>query len=145
MSFKINISEKTGKTYKLELENEDMIGKKVKDIINGKELSPELEGYEFEITGISDKSGFSSYNFSGIGLKKVLLTYGKIMRKKPRREGKKKLSNPKPKGLRLRKTIRGDTISTAISQINMKVKKQGTKKLSEIFKKQEKQEEKQEN
>ena len=55
------------------------------------------------------------------------------MKKRPKREGKVKRSNPKPKGLRLRKTVRGKIISTAISQINLKVVKEGGKKLSEVF------------
>ena len=55
------------------------------------------------------------------------------MQKKPRKEGKRKRSRSKPKGLRLRKTVRGKTISEAISQINLKVLKEGKKKLLEIF------------
>jgi len=66
-------------------------------------------------------------------LNKVLLTYGKAMKKRPKHEGKKKLPTPKPKGLRLRKTVRGRVISDAISQINLKIVKEGKKKLSEIF------------
>jgi len=134
MVFKINISEKSGKTYKLESESEEFIGKTLHDKISGKDIVPELEGYEFEITGTSDKSGFTSLeSVEGIGLKKVLLTYGKGMKKKPRKEGKKKLSKNRPKGLRLRKTVRGKIISPEISQINLKVLKEGSKKLSEVF------------
>ncbi|MCX6749649.1 MAG: 30S ribosomal protein S6e [Candidatus Pacearchaeota archaeon] len=132
--FKINIAEKTGKTYKLELESEEIIGKELNDKISGKLLGSGLDGYEFEITGASDKAGFTSHkDVPGISLKKLLLTYGKAMHKRPRREGKKKLSNPKPKGLRLRKTVRGKVISPEIIQINLKVLKEGSKKLSDIF------------
>ena len=93
-----------------------------------------LEGYEFEITGASDKSGFTALeSVEGVGLSKVLLSYEKGMHKKPRREGKRKLSNKTPKGLRLRKTVRGKIISEAIVQINLKVLKHGHKKLEEIF------------
>ncbi len=134
MPFKINISEKNGKTYHLELESEELIGKELHNKINGKEMSNDLDGYEFEITGTSDSSGFTSLeNVEGAELKKVLLTYGKAMHKRPRREGKKKVSNPKPGGLRLRKTVRGKVISPAIVQINLKILKEGSKKLSEIF------------
>ncbi len=134
MPFKINISEKSGKTYKLESEAEALIDKKLHDNVEGKELSPDFEGYEFEITGTSDKSGFTSIKgISGAGLKKVLLNYGKAMKKRPKKEGKKKRSNTTPKGLRLRKTVRGEVISSAIVQINLKILKQGKKKLSEIF------------
>lgn len=132
--FKINISEKTGKTYKLETESEELMGKELHNKIQGKEISPDLEGYEFEITGASDNSGFTAMeNVEGIGLKRVLLEYGKAMKKRPRREGKKKVSNNKPKGLRLRKTVRGKIISPVIAQINLKIIKQGNKQLAEIF------------
>jgi small subunit ribosomal protein S6e len=134
MVFKINISEKSGKTYKLESEAEALIDKELNDKIDGKEISADLEGYELEITGASDSAGFTSMKeVPGIGLKKLLLTYGKGMHKRPKKEGKKKRSNPKPKGLRLRKTVRGRVISPAIVQINMKVIKTGKKPLADIF------------
>jgi len=134
MTFKINISEKSGKTYHLETEAKSFIDKKLGEIIKGKDIKDNLEGFEFEITGTSDKSGFTSLkSVPGIGLKRVLLNYGKAMRKKPRHEGKKKLSTSKPSGLRLRKTVRGTIISEAIIQINLKVIKEGKEKLSEIF------------
>jgi len=136
MPFKINISEKSGKTYKLETEAEALIEKELHDKIQGKDISPDLEGYEFEIAGASDKAGFTVMkDVEGIGLKKVLLSYGKAMKKKPKGEGKK---NKKPKGLRLRKTVRGRIISSEIVQINLKVLKEGGKKLSEVFPEQNK-------
>jgi small subunit ribosomal protein S6e len=139
MPFKINIGTKKGSTYKLEIESEDLIGKSLHDKIAGKDISPSLEGYEFEIKGTSDKAGFTSMkNVEGIGLKKVLLTYGKGMKKRPRKEGKKKRSEDRPKGLRLRKTVRGKVISPEIVQINLKLLKEGNKKLSEIFPEQNK-------
>ncbi|MFH1801529.1 MAG: S6e family ribosomal protein [archaeon] len=134
MPFKINIGTKEGKTYKLESEGSSLIDKALHDKINGKEISPLLAGYEFEITGASDKAGFPSLEeVEGVGLKKVLLTYGKAMKKRPRKEGKKKQLCKKPKGLRLRKTVRGNRISEAVTQINLKILKEGSKKLSEIF------------
>lgn len=134
MPFKINVSEKSGKTYKFELESEDILGKELHEIFQGKELLPALEGYELEITGMSDKSGFTAMKeVAGVGLKKVLLTYGKGMHKRPRREGKKKISNKTPKGLRLRKTVRGKVLSPEIVQINLKVVKEGAKPLAEVF------------
>jgi small subunit ribosomal protein S6e len=132
--FKINISEKNGKTYHLESESEDLMGKELHNKIQGKEISPNLEGYEFEITGASDTAGFTALeSVEGTGLKRVLLNYGKAMHKRPRREGKKPVSNFKPKGLRMRKTVRGKVISPAIVQINLKIIKEGHKKLPELF------------
>jgi len=134
MPFKINISEKSGKTYKLELDSESLVGKVLHDKIQGVEISPDLAGYDLEITGASDKAGFPvSKDIEGQGLGRSLLSYTRGMRKRPRREGKKKISNNTPKGLRLRKTVRGKVISSDISQINLKVLKEGPKKLSEIF------------
>lgn len=134
MAFKLNISEKKGNTYHIELENEELNGKSLHDKIDGKELNSDFQGYEFEITGASDKAGFPSLEqVEGISLKKILLKYGKGMHKRSKKEGKKKRSNPKPKGLRLRKTVRGKVISPDVIQINLKVIKEGNKKLSEIF------------
>ncbi|MCW8965116.1 MAG: 30S ribosomal protein S6e [Candidatus Pacearchaeota archaeon] len=129
--FKINISDKSGKTYKLEVEGNALIDKELHDKIDGKDVSSELEGYELEITGASDKSGFTAMKeVDGIGVKKVLLGYGKGMHKKPKGDKKK---NSATGGLRLRKTVRGRIISEDINQINMKVLKVGSKKLEEIF------------
>ena len=132
MAFKINISNKEGKTYKLELESEELNGKELHNKIQGREILPALEGYELEITGASDKAGFTAMeNVEGIGLRKILLTVGKGMHK--RSKGVKKKNPRTQKGLRLRKTVRGKVISPDIVQINMKVLKVGAKHLSEIF------------
>lgn len=131
------MSEKSGKTYKLETESEALLEKSIGDKIEGKEISSDLAGYEFEITGASDNAGFPAFKeVEGIGLGKLLLTYGKGMHKKPR--GVKKKGGKKPEGMRLRKTIRGKIISPAIIQINMKVLKNGSKKLEEVFPEQNK-------
>ena len=129
--FKINIGTKEGKTYKLETEAPELMEKSLHDKIKGKDISSDFEDYEFEIMGASDKAGFTAMeNVEGIGLKKILLKYGKGLHKKPK--GLKKKGS-KPKGLRLRKTVRGKTISPSIIQVNLKTIKEGTKKLSEIF------------
>ena len=124
MAFKINISHK-GKTIKYEIENEGLIDKSIGETISGNEISPELEGYELEITGTSDKAGFPGFKeYSGSGLQKVLLTKGKGMW-------------DRRKGVRLRKTIRGNLISASTVQINTKVLKEGRKKFEEIGEKKE--------
>ena len=142
MAFKINISEKSGKTFHLESDSEELIGKELHDKISGKEILGDLEGYEFEITGTSDKAGFTSLKeVEGIGLNRVLLSYEKAMKKRPKKEGKIKRSKNKPKGLRLRKTVRGKVISTEIVQINLKVLNKGNKNLAEVFSEQNKEKE----
>ncbi|MBD3247602.1 hypothetical protein GF378_03210 [Candidatus Pacearchaeota archaeon] len=138
MAFKINISAKNGKTYKIEADASSLKGKSLGEIIKGQEISPDLAGYELQITGASDKAGITAMeNVQGVGLKKVLLTYGKGMHKRPK--GDKKI-NKSPPGLRLRKSVRGKVISEAISQINTKVIKEGSKPLKEIFSDQNKSE-----
>jgi len=131
MVFKINISNK-GKTLKIETENEELIGKKIGDTISGEEHSSELEGYELEITGTSDIAGFpGKKDLEGSGLRKVLLTKGFGMKK------------TRPKGLRKKKTLAGNTIGKNTIQINTKVKKEGKKKFAELLP-QKKEEEKSE-
>lgn len=132
MAFKINIGN-NGNTYKLEVNTEELIGKKIGEKIEGKEISKELEGYDLEITGTSDIAGFPGMkSLEGQGKKRLLLTKGFGMKTKPRREGKKEKYRF-PDGLRLKKSIRGNTISKDIIQINTKVIKEGSKKLEEVF------------
>jgi small subunit ribosomal protein S6e len=134
MVFKINISTKEGKTFHLESESQGLIGKELNGNVSGNDVSPDLQGFEFEISGASDKAGFPSLEqIDGTSLGKVLLSYEKGMKKRPKREGKWKRSDNKPKGLRLRKTARGKVISEDIVQINLKTLKEGDKKLSEVF------------
>jgi small subunit ribosomal protein S6e len=122
MAFKINISNKDGKTYKIESDSDFFVDKTLGEVIKGDEFSDDLKGYEFKIAGTSDKSGFTSLpDVSGSGLKKVLLSYGKGMKQ------------TRPKGLRRRKTVRGVVISRDITQINLVAVKEGGKKLHELF------------
>lgn len=135
MGFKINVANK-GKTYKLEVENESLVGVSIGDKIDGGSLSEDLAGYELEITGTSDKAGFpGKLDENGPGLRKKLLGYGFGMKQRPRKEGKKQ--TPNTKGLKLRKTVRGKEISNATVQINTKVVKEGKKKFDELFAKPE--------
>jgi len=119
MAFKVNVSHK-GKTVKFETENEELVDKIIGDKISGKEISADLEGYELEITGTSDKAGFPGMKeHAGGNLKKVLLKHGKGMKNTG-------------EGLILRKTIRGNAISLDTVQINTNVVKEGNKKFSEF-------------
>ncbi|MEI6058397.1 MAG: S6e family ribosomal protein [archaeon] len=135
MVFKINVSH-AGKTYKAETETEDIVGTKIGDKIDGALISKDLEGYEIEITGTSDKAGFPGLpDVKGPQLKRVLLSYGRGMHKKPKKEGRKPVATPR--GLRLRKTVRGSEISPDTVQINSKVIKEGHKKFHDILPKKE--------
>ena len=127
MAFKFDIGYK-GKTYHLEADADSLVGKKLGDTVSGTDINSDLNGAEFQITGASDIAGFpASEDVEGTGLKRVLLTEGFGMKKKHK---KKKTSNPKlVKGLRLRRTLRGNTISSEIVQINLKLTKEGSKPL----------------
>lgn len=119
---KINIGEKSGKTYKVELEEEKasvFYGKTIGEEIDGDLLG--LSGYTFKITGGSDDSGFPMRkDVSGYNKKKILIGSGVGIRKIRR-------------GVRNRKTVRGNTISNEISQVNISVIKEGPTALSEIL------------
>ena len=130
MAFKINVAYK-GKTFKVETEDEKIVGYSIGDKIKGEEFSEDLTGYEIEITGTSDKAGFTGMaNIDGPNLHKVLLGYGKGMKMKPKGLTKK---NSRPNGLRLRKTVRGKEISLFTIQINTKVLTEGLKKFDALF------------
>ena len=124
MPFKINISDK-GKTLKIETESEVIVGKSIGETIQGKDISPDLEGYELQITGTSDLSGFPGQKgLEGSGYHRKLLTKGFAMHDKKR-------------GLRLKKTLRGEEISLKTHQINTIVKKQGSKNFDSLLPKKE--------
>lgn len=124
MPFKVNISDK-GKTLKIETENEFFVGKVIGESVPGKEINEDLEGYELEITGISDEAGFpGKKGLEGPGYHRKLLKFGFGMK-------------DRKKGIRLRKTLRGEEISFKTHQINTKVTKTGSKKFDEIGKTEE--------
>ncbi len=130
MPFKLDIGDpKSKRTVHLESSSDEFFGRKIGETIKGTAIKevPDFRDYEFIITGASDKAGFPSLSIvEGSGRKRVLLTRGKGMKTK------------KPKGLRLRKLIRGNVIAEDIAQINLKVSKQGAKAFDEIFGKKEK-------
>lgn len=133
MAFKINVAH-NGKTYKAETDNEEITGYSIGETIDGALISDDLAGFELEITGTSDKAGFCGLpNIQGTRLHRVLLSYERGMHKRPKHEGKKVRSNKNPKGLRLRKTVRGKEISLDTVQINTKVVKEGKKKFDDLF------------
>jgi len=120
--FKVAINEK-GKSYNKTLTSEEselLLNKKIRDKIEGNHLG--FKGYEFEITGGSDKEGFPMRNdVEGILRKRIFITKGKVG------------ARVKEKGIRVRKSVAGNTISQLTSQINLKVIKSGQKSLDEMF------------
>ena len=121
MPIKVNISDEKGKTWKLDVEPDTLSGKSIADEIDGSSISADLAGYKLKLTGGSDISGFPmTENVEGIGLKRLLLKKGWGMR------------DNRP-GVRVRKTVRGKTVTEQTSQINMKVTKAGLKPLADVF------------
>ncbi|MBN1896274.1 MAG: 30S ribosomal protein S6e [Candidatus Aenigmarchaeota archaeon] len=120
MAFKLVISDpKTRKSYQKEVSGEGLLGKKVGEKFSGAVAG--LDGYELQITGGTDKDGFPMRkDVDGTGRKKILLS--KSIGFKPKLEGQRK-----------RKSIRGNTVSDEVAQINTKVIKQGKEPMEKIF------------
>jgi small subunit ribosomal protein S6e len=112
----------TGKTYQLELDEAkraSLYGKKIGDTFDGSLIG--LGGYEFVITGGSDDSGFPMRkDVHGTQKKKVMLASPPGF-------------HPRRKGERRKKTVRGNTVSEAIVQLNVKVVKKGSTALDELI------------
>ena len=88
-----------------------MYGKKIGDKINGESI--DMPGYEFEIAGGSDYCGFPMRkDVNGIMRKQILTTTA---------TGNRYTRT----GMRLRRTIAGNTIYNRTTQINLKVVKYG--------------------
>lgn len=110
---------KTGKSIQREVKEEDtkpFHGLKLGQKVNGELL--ELTGYEFTLTGGSDSSGFPMRrDVEGTEKKAILATSG---------VGLKKAMRP---GMRIRKTVAGNTVGPQTSQINLKIEKAGKEDL----------------
>jgi small subunit ribosomal protein S6e len=121
---KVVISDpQSGKSYQVELKEAEakrLIGLKIGEKVDGGILG--LAGYELQITGGSDRDGFPMRpDVAGIGRKRILLSNPPGF-------------HPRRRGERRRKYVRGNQISEAIVQVNMKIVKRGEKPLEEIFK-----------
>ncbi len=135
-NFKICVSDPASKkAHQKEIDQAQsgMLGKKIGDKVQGDSLG--LPGYEIEITGGSDNDGFPMRkDVEGPARKKIILTSPPGY-------------HPTSRGKRKRKSVRGNTISQDISQVNLKVVKSGPKDIEQLFgkadgKKQDKQPEK---
>ena len=121
--FKLVISDpKAKKAYQVEIKSPDadrILGKKIGEVINGEAIG--FAGFEFVITGGSDKQGFPMRkDIEGPKRIRVLVKSGPGFK-------------PKRKGMRKRKSIRGNQISEDVSQINLKLTKEGSKPIGEIL------------
>ncbi len=125
-SFKINIADtKTGKCYKTEVKDAQaasFMGLNIDEKIDGNKIG--IDGYEFQVTGGTDFCGFPMRH-GILGIRKRITIYGGTGFKGGL------------KGMKKRKTVCGHKVNESIAAINLKVLKEGAKKLSDMFGKKE--------
>ncbi|HDP73661.1 MAG TPA: 30S ribosomal protein S6e [Candidatus Woesearchaeota archaeon] len=119
--FKVVVSDsKKGKSYSFEAKEdaaEKLLGLKIGSKFDGSLIG--LDGYELEITGGSDASGFPmKKSLEGTSRKKIII---------PKGFGLRKVRND----IRRRKTFAGNTVFEDTAQINTSVAKHGKKPLGE--------------
>ena len=125
--FKIVVNDtKNGKSHQVQVSGHhanSLVGKKIGDEVDGIFVS--LPGYKLKITGGTDKDGFAMRSdLTGVRRRKLLLSESKGFHAT---EG----------GMRRKKSIRGNTISLDIVQINMKVTKHSSRSIDDLLKKEE--------
>ena len=126
VDFKIVIGTEDGKTHQKEIkspESDNLLKRRINETISGNLIG--FEGYEFLITGGSDKCGFPMRK--GIQEPRKRIT---VKGKTVGFSGKNRHKD-KQKGLINKKTVCGEMVTKIIHQINMKVVKDGAKPLSE--------------
>lgn len=118
-NIKVVIGTKEGKCLQKELqetESKALLGKKIGDTIQGDNIG--FTGYEFTLTGGSDYCGFPMRrDVEGFARKKILAIQGVGIKKKA-------------PGVRQKKTVCGNTVHPKISQVNLKVTKEGKEPLT---------------
>ncbi|MBD3397502.1 30S ribosomal protein S6e [Candidatus Micrarchaeota archaeon] len=121
---------KTGRTVQIDIPEEKrtlIVGKRIGQEIAGDDFG--LAGYTLKLTGGSDDSGFPMKStISGARKIRSLVSAGPGF-------------NPKRKGQRKKKMLRGDTYSLEVTQVNSSVLKPGAQSLDQLFPKEEKPEE----
>lgn len=121
-SFKLCIANpKTGKCYQKEAKDAEasgFIGLNVGEKVSGDNFG--MQGYEFLITGGSDYCGFPMRH-GILGLRKNISSAGGV--------GFPGLK----KGQKRRKTVCGHKIHDKIIQINLKIEKEGAKKIDDLL------------
>jgi len=117
---KIVVSDKkNGEAYNASPGHDMFLGKKIGDTVKLDELG--LPGFEGVITGGSDKDGFPmNVSVVGTGRRKILT--GNAQGFKASRKGERK-----------RVSVRGNTVSSEISQVNVAVTKVGSVVLNDIL------------
>jgi small subunit ribosomal protein S6e len=124
VEFKVVINDmKSGKSYQVQVSGHhanSLIGKKIGDEVDGIFIS--LPGYKLVITGGTDKNGFPMRkDFPGMQRRRLLLSDSLGF-------------HARNKGLRMKKSIHGNTVNQDVVQINMKVIKYSSKPIEKILK-----------
>jgi small subunit ribosomal protein S6e len=125
VDFKLVIGAKDGKSYQKEIkspEADNILKKHIGETLSGDLIG--FEGYEFIITGGSDKCGFPMRK--GIQDHRKMVLIGKGVGFTGKNRNKKK-----QKGLVKRRTVCGERVTKIIRQVNLKVVKEGAKVLGE--------------
>jgi len=113
-----------GKAFQIEVDKNLFMGKKINEKVSGNAIA-DMAGYEFEVTGGSDKEGFPMRKgVQGAVRKRILIADGVGYQ-------------PKAEGIRRRKSIHGEVVSERVAQINLKVVKEGAKKFDDFLPKKE--------
>ena len=113
---------KNGKSYKKIIDEDKMnpiVGLRIGEEFDGGVI--DMPGYKLRITGGTDKDGFP--------MRKGIHTSGRIKVLVSGGTGYK----PKNKGVRRRKTLRGEIVDKDIAQLNVVVVKEGKKSIEEMF------------
>ncbi len=114
---------KSGLSYNREVSGHyagALIGKRVGEEVDG--IFFDLPGYKLQLCGGSDKDGFPMRpDLPGPRRKRVLVSGGTGFR-------------PTRKGLRRRKTLRGNAVGPDTVQLNLKIVTYGPKSIEDAFK-----------
>ncbi|WP_457619729.1 30S ribosomal protein S6e [Methanopyrus sp.] len=121
--FKVVVADpEKARSHQVEVKGEDaekLIGKKIGDVIDGEIVG--LPGYKLRITGGTDKDGFPMRpDIHGPVRVRLLLSGPPGF-------------HPRRKGERRRKTVRGNTISEDIVQVNTVIVEYGDKPVEELL------------
>ncbi len=116
----ITIGTQDGETFQAEEENpEQILGTKIGETFSGNIIG--LDGYELEVTGGSDKDGFPMRkSVEGTERERMLLQDGSGIQETD-------------DGVKRRKSVRGNTVSNQIQQLNTKVVESGEKTVEELL------------
>ena len=111
---------KSGKAYSATSDTALFVGKKLGDTVQMDAIG--LTGFEAKITGGSGSQGFPMHqSIHGTGVKKIYSMPGVGFK-----------SNKK--GIKRRFSVRGNTIGSDISQVNLVVTKEGSVKITDVLK-----------